>query len=120
MSAFEQAKEMMMLLITVFVLIFVTIMFYIFLGNFSVGSEVDVRVNEAELVSLRAMKCIENGENLGECIKTEKYGIKIEVGESEDYADKALYDRLREEFTFSETYFFNNKFYEVFVRFKDE
>jgi len=93
MSAFEQAKEAMMLLITMFVVVFVSIMFYIFLGNFQIGSNVDIKWEERELVMLRTLKCLENNEKLGDCLKTDKYMIKVEKSGGEiGFVNKKLYE----------------------------
>lgn len=122
MSAFEQTKETMMLVITMFVVIFVSVMFYIFLGNFQIGSGVDVSEKEAELVVLRTLKCFENNEKLDDCIKSEKYGIKLIIDEKESYLNEGLYNRLKDSnsFVYLHAFRVKDKFLKIFVRFKNE
>lgn len=109
MSAFEQAKETVMLLITVVVLIFMTVFFYIIFGNYRIGSEIDISENEAEIVALRTLKCIDNNEKLDECIKTEKYGIKVQYSDRTLYVNEKLYNELLENYGNNWVYFFDNK-----------
>ena len=112
MSALEQSKETMMLLITMFVMIFVTIMFYSLIGNFQIGENVDISDAEAELVSLRALKCLD--ENLEECFKQDKYGIKINYGSKTLFVNEKLYNELFSRFEVISPYRFKKNFKEFY------
>jgi hypothetical protein len=112
MSALEQSKESMMLLITMFVMIFVTIMFYSLIGNFQIGNSIDISNAEAELVSLRALKCL--GENLEECFKQDKYGIKINYNSKTLFVNEKLYNGLFSRFKVISPYRFKKNFKEFY------
>ena len=112
MSALEQSKETMMLLITMFVMIFVTIMFYSLIGNFQIGNSIDISNAEAELVSLRALKCL--GENLEECFKQDKYGIKINYNSKTLFVNEKLYNELFSRFKVISPYRFKKNFKEFY------
>ena len=47
---------------------------------------------EAEIVAFRTLKCLDRNERLDECIKTDKYGIKINHMNKVFYINKELYD----------------------------
>ena len=98
MSSFEIAKETMMLLITMMVLVFVSVFFYVVLGNYKVGSEVDVSEREAELVSMRIIRCLGGSINLNECVKQDKYGAKVLYNNKVLFVNKELYEKLFSEF----------------------
>ncbi len=99
MSAFEMGKETPMLLITVFVLVFVTVMFYILMGNFQVGGEaISIKEKESELVALRTLKCLQPGdEKVVDCMKQDKYGIQIDFGNDIFFnVNDDLFNKLKE------------------------
>lgn len=116
MSSFEIAKETMMLMITVFVLVFLTVFFYITLGNFNIGSEINVNDRNTELIALRTLKCLESDEKLDECIRiSNNIVVKAEKDGEEMFVNKDVYTSEKDFFT--TVYNFKDK-YKIMVMFK--
>jgi uncharacterized protein (UPF0333 family) len=94
MGSFELVKKQMMFLITALIIIFVSAAFYVLLGNFKAGSNVDVGNKETEIIMLRALDCLDNNKQLDKCLVSNNLGMQLGQGSSAEYFNKKIYDDL--------------------------